>query len=352
MPQAHRILLVHQFGLPAISGLTVTVAELARLIPQLDSGISASVATYEDFDPAGLLDALDREHRATTCVIGLNLHIEVGWQHTVALAGWCSRNEIPLNVYVHDYWPHHRTMLSVLTGQFAARVLAITPKIVTDLAVDGFDAVLVPAGVAVPEYPPIRPRVSRDQPTVGVVGRLVPRKRFPDVVASYCIAAAEMEIALEMLLPPSLVYEVDQDDEQISDINRILSECHPSATVMVDRSPSLGVDYSRWSIYVSAAEYEGLSMTPIEAILQGCPVLLSDISPHRNIVDALLPDSQAQVLFSVGDRGHLATLLRDELLTQSRRFEIHRRRKRIHEEIKARWSLANTARELISIAEA
>jgi hypothetical protein len=97
-------------------------------------------------------------------------------------------------------------------------------------------------------------------------------------------------------------------------------------------------------VYVSAAEYEGLSMTPLEAVLQGCPFLLSDIAPHRAIAAALLPD--IPVLFGVGDRPALAALLEHELRTGERRTAVRERAQEIHAIAEADWSLRSTARRL------
>src|SRR5262245_6101663 len=105
----HRVLLIHQFALPRISGLTITVAELVRSIPEVESRVAASSLSYEDAgEPDELVAILERYHAHAGSVVGFNLHIEVGWEHTVALAKWCRWRGISLYLYAHDYWPHHR----------------------------------------------------------------------------------------------------------------------------------------------------------------------------------------------------------------------------------------------------
>jgi hypothetical protein len=91
-------------------------------------------------------------------------------------------------------------------------------------------------------------------------------------------------------------------------------------------------------------------MTPLEAILQGCPVLMSDIAPHRHIVSELFAGRSDDLLFPVGDRDALAALIRHEVLTGERRADVRARIGDIHETIEGAWSLHRTARDLAGIA--
>jgi glycosyltransferase involved in cell wall biosynthesis len=343
------ILIVHQFGLPQVSGLTVTMAELARLVPEA-AGVGAAVLSFDRFtSPAELVAALASHHRDTAYVLGLNLHIEVAWTFTLTLADWCMRTATPLYVHVHDYWPHHRENLTLLAERFGARVLAITPAIAAQLQAHGFAPDLLPAGIAVPaERPPLVP-VPSGPPTVGAVGRPTPRKRLPDVVAAFCMAGVD-EARLQLVVPPSLVFPPDQDRRRAEEIEREAHRCRRPGAVTVDSTPRPGTDYTGWVAYVSASEYEGLSMTPLEAVLQGRPVILSDIPPHRRMVEALFPDHPGDMLFPVGDRRALADLLQDELATGSRRQEVAVRSAELYGLLMRDWSLRGTARMLAGLA--
>ena len=342
------ILLVHQFGLPQVSGLTVTMAELARLIPEV-AGVRAAALSFDRFaSPAELVATLERHHRETAYVLGLNLHIEVAWDFTLTMADWCVRTGTPCYVHVHDYWPHHRENVTVLVERYGAQLLAITPAISAQLGADGFAPDLLPAGIAVPlERPPLTP-VPGGPPTVGAVGRPTPRKRLTDVVAAFCMAGLD-GVRLQLVVPPSLVFSDDQDRRRIEEIEREAHRCRCPGAVTVDTTPRPGTDYTGWVAYVSASEYEGLSMTPLEAILQGRPVILSDIPPHRRIVEALFPDHPGDMLFPVGDRRALADLLQDELATGSRRLEVGMRGTELHGLLERDWSLRGTARMLAEL---
>lgn len=352
MSAPRRIVLVHHFLLPAISGLTVTLAELVRLVPAVDARSEAVAEGYDRFThPDRLVDAFTREHADAGCVVGLNLHIEVGWEFTLALAGWCRRAGKPLYLYVHDYWPHHRDAVAVLTETFGARLLAITPAIVADLAAEGFAATLVPAGIAVPTAPVTNGlrNAPRGPATIGAVGRLVPRKRFPDVVGAFCTSGLGEEAALFLRVLPSLVFSPEQDRQRLDEIGHECRRCEAS-TVTIEHQATMGTDYTGWALYVSASEYEGVSMTPLEAVIQGCPFVLSDIPPHRRIVDALFPGERGELLFGVGDRYALAELLRHEVATGARRQAVEARAVEIHGIVEREWSLRTTARALTKLA--
>jgi glycosyltransferase involved in cell wall biosynthesis len=344
-------LLVHQFALPRISGLTITLAELVRSIPEVDARVAASSVSYEQAgDPDELVAMLERDHRDADNLVGFNLHIETGWEHTLALAGWARRRGTPFYLYIHDYWPHHREAVAILTKHFRAHLLVITPAIVSDLAAHGFASRLLPAGVAVPPQPITTPlRSAAERPTVAAVGRLVPRKRFGDVVGAFCRVEIPPDAVLYLRVPPSLVYPPEQDRVRLDEIRAEAGRCLRNGRVVIDTQPRAGTEYGDWSVYVSASEYEGVSMTPLEAILQACPFLLSDIAPHRAIAEALFPGRAADFLFPVGDREALAALLEHELQTQERRSEARDRAAELHAVVEREWSLRTTARRLVQL---
>ncbi len=354
MGRDRKLLLVHQFALPSVSGVTVMVSELLRLIPTVAPQTDAECQSYQGFrEPGDLVAALFAKHADTDCVVGINLHIEVGWDFTLELLRWCGRGGKPLYLHVHDYWPHHRDRVAVLTDQYGARLLAITPHIARALMADGFPAVLLPVGVSVAESPAGRPAAAASAAprTVASVGRLVPRKRFPDIVRAFCHAGLGPAAELYLRVPPSLVYSPEQDRARLQEIQMESRACGTGQTIHVDHSPRVGTDYSRWAAYLSASEYEGVSMTPIESVLQGCPALISDIPPHRTLIDALFPGRADEFLFPVGNHAGLASLLRDEVQTGWRRAEIAGRQHEIHEQVERLWSLRTTARALADLAK-
>jgi glycosyltransferase involved in cell wall biosynthesis len=349
----HNLLLIHQFALPSVSGVTVMVSELLRLIPRVNTETGVECQSYQGLrGPDDLVAALYAKHGNADCVVGINLHIEVGWDVTLELLRWCRRNGKPFYLHVHDYWPHHRERVALLTERYGARLLAITQHIAQALAADGFPAALLPVGVSFGEVPASRQvaPAATEPRTVASVGRLVPRKRFPDIVRAFCDANLGSAARLYLRVPPSLVYAPEQDRRRLQDIQVESHACGAGQSVQIDPLPTVGTDYSHWAVYVSASEYEGVSMTPIEAIVQGCPAIVSDIPPHRALVDALFPGRAEEFLFPVGDYGGLTSLLRDELRTGRRQTEIASRQPEIHQQVGHLWSLRRTATALVKLA--
>src|SRR6266508_4601286 len=79
-----KLLLVHQFELPSVSGVTVMVSDLLRLIPAVDHETDVKCQSYQAFgEPGELVAAIRANHADTDCVVGINLHIEVGWDFTL-----------------------------------------------------------------------------------------------------------------------------------------------------------------------------------------------------------------------------------------------------------------------------
>ena len=120
-------------------------------------------------------------------------------------------------------------------------------------------------------------------------------------------------------------------------------------TVVIDREATVAQDYGPYSVYVCASDYEGFSMTPIEAIYSGCPALMSNIPAHREIATVLLGSGSDDVLFPPGDVDALIDLLRDEARTGRRRAALLDRSHEIRTVIDERWSTRQMGRALLDV---
>lgn len=332
----------------SVTGVTVMMAELLRLIPSVDPETEAAYQSYEGLKTsADLAVSLAARHPDAACVVGVNTHIEVQWELSIELLEWCERRAIPAYIYVHDYWPHHRDRVRHVTGRYGVGLLASTPFIVDSLAEDGFVATLVTVGVPLADSAGASAASRAVPKLVASVGRLVPRKRFADIVRAFCHARLDRVARLYLKLVPSHVYGGDEDAEQLRLVqNEIERGCAAPESVRIDRTPTVPHDYSPYSVYVCASGYEGFSMTPIEAAFRGCPPVMSEIPPHRAIAGALFGDRAAEFLYPVGDHEALADLLRDEIATERRSTFLAAHLGKIRATIESRWSLHTTARLL------
>jgi glycosyltransferase involved in cell wall biosynthesis len=345
-----KLLFVHHFPLNSITGVTVLLREL---IPTFGADIQTASQCFVGVRTApDLKNELTKRHADAAVVIGFNLQIEVDWPLTLGLVDWCAQYKVPFYVYVFDYWPHHRSGVEFLISR-NVRLLASTQYIAESLAGDGFPSRLVAIGVRIPSsadmsrtaQPSFGPKI------VASSGRLVPRKRFLDIVRAFTQCQSRGEAGLELRLFPSLVYDSSKDEQLFSELELEARSVGNSSLIALHRNPPGALDCTRFAIYVCASEYEGFSMPPIEAAYVGCPPLMSDIAPHRAIANRLFAEEASLFLFPVGDAAALAELIRDELASGRRRTLLAARRSAIQSTIRATWSLQHTACELASLAD-
>lgn len=340
-----KTLLVHQFPLTEVTGVTVMIREILRLCHTVKSQSAAYLsfpATWEH-----MLPSLESHGPEIARVIGFNLHIEVGWELSCKLFDWCATHRIPAWVYVHDYWPHHRTSIAELERR-QARIIASTSFVKDSLAADGFVAEVVPVGVPLRPVPGDRPN---PQMAFASVGRLAPRKRFPDIARAFGQAKLGPEVGLYLRLFPSQVFDRGADDEQMRLIqSEIESAGGQAGRMRLETSPT-DEPFEHWPFlaYVCASAYEGFSMAPLEASHQGCPPLMSDIPAHQALATALF-ENPSEFLYPVGDTRALADLMRDEFETQRRRAYLVRNKDRIQAIIDERWNLLGTIRAIGRLA--
>lgn len=345
-----KLLLVHHFSLSHVTGVTVMIAEILRLFPSIGEG----VADYLSFSgtPDDLIGKLDEKHSDAASVIGINLHIEVQWEFSIALLEWCKARGIPVWVYVHDYWPHHFDNIGAVIEN-GGKLLASTAFLKDSLAADGYSAEVVTVGVPLPEeFAPVHPSPWQTNPMVfASSGRLTPRKRFYDIVHAFRDAALGDRAMLYLRLLPSHVFDGSEDAEQIHLIeNELPDNYEETGRVRLDRVPSVcAFDYTPYFAYVCSSSYEGFSMSPIEAAYSGCPPLMSDIPAHKVIAQTLFGDRAHDFLYPLGNTDALARMMRDEVATRQRRIFLATHSAEIRATIKTRWSLATTAKLLAGI---
>ncbi len=87
----------------------------------------------------------------------------------------------------------------------------------------------------------------------------------------------------------------------------------------LSRGDVFGLLYGRADLYVSASRGEGMPMAPLEAMASGCPVILSDIAPHREIaagtdfIPLFAPDDSEALAREIRRYRAMAPELREEI---------------------------------------
>ena len=325
------------------------LAELLKLVPLIRRDIDVEYLHYEDVHTPQAIDAaLEAAELDGGWVLGVNLQIEVQWELSLALARWCARHSVPLYNYVQDYWPHHRESLRVLTTDCGVRLVGSSPFIIDSLGKDGFEAGFLPMGAQIPAFVP--PRDPSSPNVVASVGRLISRKRFPDIARAFCVAGLDKSSQLWLTLIRSHVFRTEEDQLQLQLIrNEISKPGVDSNSIRLGLTPVVPPDYSRVTVYVSASDYEGFSMPPYEAAYCGCPPVLSDIPPHKAMARAVFGKQAEDFLYPVTDTDALAKLLQDEISTGRRRRYIEENQIQIRQVIATNYSLNTTANALVRL---
>lgn len=331
---------MHHFPLEEITGVTVMLRQMLELVPAIAEGAQVAYLHYPAGGGVGAFEGdLAAAGTETTAVVAVNQHIEVGWECSVALARWCRIRALPLWNHVQDYWPHHREPLQQLVTE-GVRLLAASPFLAQALAADGFDSEPLPMGAQV-DLPVAH---GPPQRLVGCLGRLVPRKRFSEVVRAFVGAGLDRSARLQMILIRSRTFSSEQDAEQLRLVEVERRAARREAAVEIRHEPLVPPDYTIYAAYVCASGYEGFSMTPYEAAWSGCPPLVSDIPPHRRMAEALFGGQAGDFLFPVGETKALGRLLVDELATGRRRALLAARQSALRAQIAADFSIQTTAR--------
>ena len=348
MQERRKLLLVHHFPLTNVTGVTVMIGEMLKRVPRLAPTLDIAYLSYTNETAAELERRLDADYDDVDCVVGVNLHIEVKWELSEALARWCARKAVPLYDNVQDYWRHHFEYLRVLTGRYGVLLVASSPFIRTSIEKEGFASGDLPMGAQLPQRQPELQRPSHT--VVGSVGRLVQRKRFADIARGFRLARLGRSAELRLTLLRSWVFDDAMDDEQLRLVRAEIDVDGAEASkVSIQEVPKVPPEYSSWSSYVCASDYEGFSMTPYEATYMGCPAIMSDIPPHRLMASSLFGEAAEEFLFPTGDAEALATRLSDEAASGRRRAYLQARLPAVRKIIEKRFSVDTTARALVQL---
>jgi len=203
--------------------------------------------------------------------------------------------------------PMSQFLADVLIGE---RILTVKPQGLPVRVVSG-KLHVIPNSL--PEkYLSARPvaQSNREQ-VVGAVGRLVPVKRFPDLIA-----------AVARLVPdfPGLRLKIVGGGVLFTELQALSFRLGITDRVEITgfkRWRSVMALLQRFHIYVQTSELEGCSLANIEAAFHGIPLVLSRTGANEQCVG---PEGNG-ALFDPGDISALSEILRTMLLAGARKRE-------------------------------
>lgn len=256
-----------------------------------------------------LIDAhLAREPAEAAC----RVHLASGIPFAVRMRGGdVHSNTSPMLAEIVRYasavCPMSQFLADVLVGK---RILTVKPQVLPVHVVPG-KLHVIPNSL--PEkYLSARPvaQNNREQ-VVGAVGRLVPIKRFPDLIAAVARLAPDFPgLRLKIVGGGVLFTELNALSFRLGILDRVEITGFKSWR-------SVMALLQRFHIYVQTSELEGCSLANIEAAFQGIPLVLSRTGANEQCVE---PEGNG-ALFDPGDISALSEILRTMLLAGARKRE-------------------------------
>jgi len=129
------------------------------------------------------------------------------------------------------------------------------------------------------------------------VGRLVPEKRIEDIIRAYCRKEHKFRLVI--------VGDSAVGTEQYGEFVKTLAKKrNPVLFAGYQFGSNLEEFYSNARAFVTASELEGLPLTLLEALSFGLPCIVSDIPPHKEILEY-----QPELVFSTGSVDALSDLM-------------------------------------------
>jgi glycosyltransferase involved in cell wall biosynthesis len=233
----------------------------------------------------------------------------------------------PVVVAIHDVsylahpewfgWRHglRRRWLTRGTARRAARVLTISEfsrsEILAHLDVRADRLEVIPCGIARPEPSDAAGPVPRE-PVVLFAGSIFNRRHVPDLVRAFASVAARhpdvrLVIAGENRTTPH------QDPSAVADQMRVGRQVTVLSYVTDAELADL---YRRARVFAFLSEYEGLGMTPLEALAAGVPPVLYDTAVAREAC------GEAAAFVTPGDVAGVAAALERLLFDAAAREQI------------------------------
>ncbi|HZB26866.1 MAG TPA: glycosyltransferase family 1 protein [Vicinamibacterales bacterium] len=143
------------------------------------------------------------------------------------------------------------------------------------LGVSGGRIQVIPPGVAPRQGATIETR----DPLVLYVGSIFNRRRLPDLIAAFAVAAAQAPDARLILVGENRTWP----PQRLRDVAR--SHGVDSRVEIRDYVPEAELSelYRRAAVFAFLSEYEGFGLTPLEALSVGVPVVVLDTPVAREI---------------------------------------------------------------------
>ncbi len=135
---------------------------------------------------------------------------------------------------------------------------------------------VIPPGVSTP---PASAAADGRDPMVLFTGSLLNRRRLPDLIAAFAVAAADDARARLVIVGADRTWP-RQDLAAVAAAHGVAARVDLRSYVTDDELAGL---YARASVFAFLSEYEGFGLTPLEALGAGVPVVVLDTPVAREV---------------------------------------------------------------------
>ena len=281
---------------------------LSELLTRWTSRPDASARRFILFAPGDITLPLSRDHVETAGPAGGARRHLVGADHAPA-GGWtraarsCSSRRptprrsdctIPLALTIHDvsflahpewFRPRERLRRRWLTRQSARSAAVVLTdsvfsrdEIVKHTGLDAARVRIIPPGLSARHAGPGAPPPRRER-LVLFVGTLLNRRRVPQLIDAFAVAAADLPDARLVIVGADRTWPA-QDLGALAARLGVASKVEVRSYVGDAELASL---YARASVFVFLSEYEGFGLTPLEALAAGVPIVVLDTPVAREV---------------------------------------------------------------------
>jgi glycosyltransferase involved in cell wall biosynthesis len=201
---------------------------------------------------------------------------------------------IPLALTIHDvsflahpewFRPRERLRRRWLTKQSARSAAVVLTdsifsrdEIVKHTGLDVARVRIIPPGVSARHAGPGAPPAGRER-LVLFVGTLLNRRRVPQLVDAFAVAAADLPDARLVIVGADRTWPAQ-------DLGALTARLGVGSKVDVRSyvgDAELASLYARASVFVFLSEYEGFGLTPLEALAAGVPIVVLDTPIAREV---------------------------------------------------------------------
>ncbi len=202
---------------------------------------------------------------------------------------------VPFAVTIHDlsfiarprwFRPRERWRRRILTT-YAARHASVVftdsefsrSEIEKHLRVEARRLHVIPPGVSQAGLKAGTTGVEPRQPLVLYVGSLFNRRRLPDLIAAFALAARSIPGARLVIVGADRTWP-KQDLRLVAAANNVIAQVEIREYVSQDELNGL---YAQASVFAFLSEYEGFGLTPLEALSAGVPIVVLDTPIAREV---------------------------------------------------------------------